>query len=467
MRKYIILTLVLACISAGGILWAYTDINGQQDDITIKETLEAGKAEATKGIKVSTRILDPTYRLSWDTDMFLDGSGEIKNDTAFCYDRNHEVKFHNVKEDKYQLVDKFNHDAAHFTRAELETGEGRAPGTPFPMKLMKDAYDASGGKSPFTWQCHLDDYMDYFPVEIYTDCLYYDHTMLNTDENINGGKNIDWTEYFHFSIPKDFPYLVQILENGGEDPVVFCMMASEKDDYYYRLNSDGFWDGEAMYLAVSGIEEVGSGDIFMDAPEDKRGIHLIPTVDHGRPFIDMDQAKLVYPTNPGAKIIDLAESPEGKTIYLLTLEGETLMADVIDKKSMTCRQKLQLSLNIKYPGAFTLSIPGDEWICYSFTSGTFVFLAKEQGNYRESIKNTIGGIFEEGYIDCAYDGERFAIAMTEWDSNVIETQLRVFDKDGCLYRGRFDYSNAHTYYDKEGYAYDYDKRVYVEFTDEI
>ena len=58
------------------------------------------------------------------------------------------------------------------------------------------------------------------------------------------------------------------------------------------------------------------------------------------------------------------------------------------------------------------------------------------------MADTVGGLFNGAYIDCDYNRDRLAIVTTEWDSDVIETQLRVFDKDGCLYRGRFDYSNA-------------------------
>jgi len=109
---------------------------------------------------------------------------------------------------------------------------------------------------------------------------------------------------------------------------------------------------------------------------------------------------------------------------------------------------------------------GEKGIFLLFEKGIFLFLDEVDGAYREVLVNTIGHPMETPYIDCDYDGERLVIALIDWESSVIESQLRVFDKSGCLYRGRFDYSHGQYYYDEE-HGPGYEKRVFVEFTDEI
>ncbi len=467
MRKYIILTLVLACISAGGILWAYTDINGQQDDITIKETIEAGKAEATKGIKVSTRILDPTYRLSWDTDMFLDGSGDIKSDTKFVYDRKHEIKFHNVKEDRYQVIDRFSYCNIAYMDLESHLEEDEPIGPDMSKDMLKKAIEAAGDKGKYVWNCNLDDYTSCLPIELYTECIYSDHVMLDTDSDADN-RFYSWTEYFQIPVPKDYAYQVEIDRESFDNDMTSVTTRERKDrDSLYEVNSDGFWDGEQLYLAISGVESIGTGRVFAECPAEKRGIHVFPTSTVPYPHLEFDQGKLVYPTDAGEKVINLTQSPDGKTIYLLTKDDNGLSVDIIDKDTYRCRQKVKLSTSFTHTTDFQFSQTGDNWVFYSLDGSEFVLLAEQDGVYNEAVANRAKNLFYVDYMGCDYDGERLAIAIMERDSNVIETQIRVFDKDGCLYRGRFDYSNAHTYYDKEGYAYDYDKRVYVEFTDEI
>ncbi|MBR3786124.1 MAG: hypothetical protein IKJ77_06950 [Firmicutes bacterium] len=465
MRKYILTTLVLACIAAGGILWAYGVINGQQDDIAIKETIEAGSSEATKGIKVSTKVLDPTYGLNWNTDMFLDGSGNLQSRTDFQYDRLHKESLHESAEDRHMVTERFCYDLAHLNKEDLESKEELIMGTLLPMELAKNAWLAAGDRKEFIWHGCLDDYMEYFPICIYTDCPSYDHPILNTTSDVHD-QRIDWSSYFQFPIPKDFPYQVKIRKDRVDGLSEFTMMTGNEDEASYAVDSDGFWDGDRLYLAVSTMEEVGSGEIFVECPDEKRGIHIFPTEGEPVYYIDFEKAEMVYPIASGIKVINLTQSEDGRTLYLLTKDQSGLTVDVIDKASMKCRQKLQLTESFAHTASYEVSKAGKDWVFYAFDR-KFVLITEQNGVYEEVMADTVGGLFNGAYIDCDYNGDRLAIVTTEWDSDVIETQLRVFDKDGCLYRGRFDYSNAQYYYDEKGGGYGYDKRVFVEFTDEI
>ncbi len=465
MRKYIIMALVLTCLSTGGILWAYIDINGQQDDITIKETIEAGKQSATKGIKVTAKVLDSQFRLNWNTDMYLDGSGKIKSQTDFIYDRNGEIRFHDIAEDRYQVTERFQYRTSHFSQDAIQNEKDEMLDTGIPAEMLKTAYDASGDKERFTWQGYLDDYTDYLPVDLYTDCPDSDHTMLDTDQDLESQFN-SWSSYFQLPVPKDYPYQIEINKNGFEDLIEIRMTATEADESYCTANSDGFWDGATLYLAISGMEESSSGDIFAECPDEKRGIHVFPTKTEPYPYLEFDQAEMVYPIPSGTKVINLTQSQDGKTLYLLTKKQEQLTVDIIDKKTYTCRQQLGLSKTSEYTSDFELSMVGEDWILYSLGRGEFVLLAENQGAYEEVMENCVGGLFLEGYEDCAYDGERLAVVTIDRDSVVVETTLFVFDKRGCLYRGCFDYDIARSSFTDDDSSYHYQKRVDIEFIDD-
>lgn len=470
MRKYIILALLLTCLSAGAIFWAYTGINAQQEDITIKETVEAGKAEAAEGLYITAEVQDRPYELSWKVDMHLNGSGRIKSKTDFSYDPNRNIKLHRLTEDRYFAVEEFCYDTAYFDVAELQAQTYLAPGTHMPMKVLKAAFDAAKDRKreeDFTWNCYLDDYMDYFPVSMYTECLYYDHTMLETHNDADG-ERIDWTNYFKIPVPKDFSYQVEIKKKEFNTRFTMKIPNSDYEDetVSYQLNSDGFWYGEAFYLAISGMEEAGSGEIFAECPAEQRGIHVFPTVGTSYTFLDFKKGEMVYPIPSGSKVIDLEQSQDGKTLYLLTKNQDALIVDIIDKETFVCRQKLQLSKSLEYTASFGVCKTGDNWVFYSFNRGEFALIAEEDGIYEEVIGNTIGHLFEDAYINCDYNGNRLAVVTTQWDSDAIEAQLRVFGKNGCLYRGRFDYSFSPPYYHEWAETdSEYDKRVYVEFTD--
>ena len=466
MRKYIILALILTCISAGSILWAHTDMDHRKDDITVKETVEAGKQDATEGVKISTKVQDNTYKLNWNTDLFLDGSGDIKSETEFIYDRNHEIKFHDVSEDHYVAVERFQYDVSHLSTNAFKKETGELLGTGIPIEMIRDAYAAAGDREVYTWKGCLDDYTDYLPVEIYTECPDYDHTMLDVDADLNSNYH-SWTNYFQMPVPKNFGYELKINKHGFEGLIEITKAASDVEESYYTADSDGFWDGENLYIAISGMEEEGSGEIFVECPDEKRGIHTFPTEMKPYPHLKFAQGELVYPIASGLKVIDLIQSQDEKTLYLLTKGDNGLCVDIIDKETMNCRQKVQLSKNFEHTADFQLSKVGEDWVLYSFGRGDFILLAEEKGIYEEVIENTVSGRFYESEMDCVYDGKRLAVVTIDDDSVVVETQLRIFDETGCVYRGRFDYDIARSPYDEESETSEYMKRVYVEFTDEI
>jgi len=467
MRKYILTTLVLACIAAGGILWAYGGINGQQDDIAIKETIEAGKTEATKGIKVTTKIQDPAYNLNWTTDLLLDGSKDIKTETEFTYDPQQKVKMFEDLSDTYYVMDKFSQHFIHLSSWDAEKDE--ILGTGLPMKLLEDAYKASGDEQSFAFDCHLDDYMDYLPVELDFNSYDYDKNRLQFTDDIYGNP-IDWTNYFQFPVPKKFLYQVSIDKEGHIEDAsmgISFMAVSENDGgFYYDVQSDGFWDGDNLYLAVNGIEETGTKEILSNVPAEKRGIHRIPTKTQQYTYLNLPKAKLVYQIEADAQVLCLRESEDGKTLFLITKNPDGLVMDVIDKETFRCKQKLDLNQKAQGKEFYMFRFAGEKGIFLLFEKGIFLFLDEVDGAYREVLVNTIGHPMETPYIDCDYDGERLVIALIDWESSVIESQLRVFDKSGCLYRGRFDYSHGQYYYDEE-HGPGYEKRVFVEFTDEI
>lgn len=467
MRKYIIIPLVLVCLATAGILWAYIDINSQQDDITVKETIEADKAEATKGIKVTTKIQDDMYRMNWTTNLFLTGNKDNKTEAEFTYDPQRKIRMFEDLSDTYYVMDKFSQHFIHLASWDAEKEEILDTG--IPMKLAEDAYQASGDEQNFVFDCYLDDYMDYLPVEPDLSSYDYGNNWVQLTDDIYGNP-IDWTSYFQFPVPEKFLYQVGIDKESriADTSIAISLMAVSENDggFYYDVCSDGFWDGKDLYLAVSGIEETGTKKILSSIPAGKRGIHRIPTKSQQYTYLELSKGQLVYQIDADELVLRLRESEDGKTLFLLTKSSDGLALHVIDKETFQRRQKLDLNQKVNGKEFYLLKFAGEKGIFLLFERGVFLFLDEENGEYKEVLTNTIGHPGEAPYIDCDYDGERLAIAFIDWESNVIETQLHVFDKDGSLYSGRFDYSHAQYYYDEE-YGSGYEKRVFVEFTDEI
>ena len=466
MRKYIIISLVLVCLASAGLLWAFADINGQQDDITVKETSEGGKVEATKGIKVTTKIQDERYKLNWTTDMYLAGTKDIKTETQFTYDRQGDIKLLDDITTKYCLMDSFSQHFIHLSTWDEEKAE--VLGTGLPMKLAKDAYDASGDEEEYQFYCNLDDYMDYLPITLDIKDDPYVMSRINLSYDIDH-KLLDWTHYFRFPIPEDFSYMVDVQKPARlvDHEISLDFMAVSDKSFYYEVKSDGVWDGENLYLAVSGIENVADGNILSNLPPDKKGIHVFPTKAQQNVYLDLAQGKRVYQIDQDAQVLCLRESENGDTLYLVTESPDGVMLEVVDKKTFACIQMLPLNQKVAGKEFNQFRFAGDHGIFLLFERGVFLLIEEKDGVYEEALTGNIGHIIEESCIDCDYDGERLVIAMIDWESNVIESQVRVFDKTGCLYRGRYDYTNSQYYYDEDDGGWGYEKRVYVEFTDEI
>ena len=464
MRKYIILTLLLACISVGGILWAYIEINGQQDDILVTEMVEAGKKEFAAGIKINTKVLDEEYNLYWNTDMDFDAAGTMGSKTDFVYDRYEDpVEIYQDLEDYYYLSDTFNFHSASYTGLDLKTTTADELGG-MPVALIQEAVDEAKEERSATIVRDLDDYMESLPMRL--DFSSYEDDANRFEASYAADGRPDWTSYLQYPVPQNFTYEISVETASSGELTHLAIEHAKSEEVWYETNSKGTEDGENLYLAVSAIVDGENGKIISDCPAEKKGIHRIPIVkeEYGS-FLDLEQGRVVYPIEAEEQVADLRLSEDGTDIILITKSDYQYTLHVIDKNTMKAKQKQALMRLQESDESIRYSVFRDGWIFLFYEDGGFLLLEEKDGIYRQTIYGSVDGWYYKSGLDCDYDGTRLAIVTLDDEATVIEPVLWIFDKDGCLYKGRYQHTMGPYLNEEDEDSWNYLKRVYVEFTD--
>lgn len=340
MRKYIVLTALLAVISVAGLFFAYSQINPQKDDVTVTETVLAGDRTKAEGIELAVEVQSGRRNMYWTTVSRILEKG-LETQTYFSHQKGEQTLYMTNKNYMRKLDDsiKLEHDITYGGSGVGEGGsinlESTAKDYRIPYAMALDAANATPAGKSKTSILYLKDYNENFPLVF---SYNRSHRIFSSDASL-----VDYS-YFKMPAPDNMFYAVEI-EKGPKDEIRYLGSAPVDDDNNYTVDSDGVIVGETLYMAIS---SVSAGPHYPDkivadiAPE-QRGIHAIPLKENGEMRnIDLEHAKTVFRLDDHERVIRMVYREEEKAFHLYTEDDGKLWFSVVDKGTMTRKQKLYL-----------------------------------------------------------------------------------------------------------------------------
>ncbi len=443
MRKYGILAGVLLTLALLLIVTTHIDTNKMADDVTVTETVLSGDRNAAIDTQLAVEIQSTGYALYWKIQtQILDN--RLKTVTAFA--NNNPKKISDMagassKVDRITLESDVTYAGFGSDGTINLKHEAKKLGIPYEMAL--DAAKATPAGKEQTTLLHLNDYNAVFPLAL--SCNPKKHRIFNS-----GAGLLDYS-YFQMPAPVGMFYAVEIGKNAKGD-VNYVGSAPAERNINYTIDADGVIVGDTLYMAISSIS-AGTyypEKIVSDIAPEQRGIHAIPLKENGEMRnVDLDHAKTVFRLDEDERVIRMVYREEEDAFHLYTEDTGKLWFSVIDRETMTRKQKLYLMdkhhplLRTYFDNGF-----GDDYSVILDGKGNFVLTA----NGENPIKGNIMTLdLMENFVDCMrmetlawdYDGTRLAVAAVQLQSDEVRHSgclLQIFDKTGLQYAGLYENS---------------------------
>lgn len=443
MRKYVILTLMLFILSGGVLIFAHSSINSQKDDITVTETVLIGDRTKAEGIELAVEVQSGHHNMYWTTISKILETG-LETQSQFSRQKGEQTLYMTNEGYMYKQDDsiKLDHDMAYGGSGVDEGGSINLKSTAqdyrIPYAMALDAANATPSGKAKTSILYLKDYNENFPLIF---CYNRSHRIFSSDASL-----IDYS-YFKMPAPDNMFYAVEI-EKGTKGELRYFGSAPVDDDNNYTVDSDGVIVGNILYLAIS---SVSSGShypekIVADISPEQRGIHAIPLKENGEMRnIDLDHAKTVFHLDDHERVIRMVYREEENAFHLYTEDDGKLWFSVVDKDTMTRKQKLYI-MDKAHPLLRTYW--GKDYSVILDGKGNFVLTAKEENLISGNIMTLA---LMEHYVDSMrmetlawdFDGTRLVVAAVQLQSDEVRDSgclLQVFEEDGLHYAGLYENS---------------------------
>ena len=273
MKKTIFLTLTLLIIAVCGISFAAGQIKALGNNVTIKETVLAGDKTAAEGITVTTktkyREITSHKDIFWETDYTIgnpDEGNRIKSQVKV--EKREEYRDDTVR--TYLNMDDFyaggywtGYGDASYEDATVYAGfEGTIP-----RKMIDDIIKRTPAGGVYEDQIKMNAYVDFYPVELYGDCL-------NGDEIVEIAHAND-IAYFQIPVP-DID--VRLIKAEKDEQGNLTEMRIESMYRFLLKGSAVAFDNHA-YLMLSDMHYWSEDDGIENSyplPEGYSGIHCVP-----------------------------------------------------------------------------------------------------------------------------------------------------------------------------------------------
>jgi len=443
MRKYAILAGVLLALALLLIIATHIDTNKMADDVTVTETVLAGDRDKAVDTMMAVEVQSMGYALYWKIQTKILDSG-LETITAFA----------NNDRDK---ISDFSGEAYKADRITLESDvtyagfgsdgtidleyEAKRLGIPYEMALAAAKATPAGKEQ--TTLLHLNDYAAIFPMTLI--CNPKKHRIFNSGSDL-----IDYS-YFQMPAPAGMFYAVEIGKNAKGD-VNYVGSAPAEDTKNYTVDADGVIVGDTLYMAISSIS-AGTyypEKIVSDIAPEQRGIHAIPLKENGEMrSVDLDHAKTVFRLDENERVIRMVYREEEDAFHLYTEDAGKLWFSVVDRETMTRKQKLYLMdkhhplIRTYFDNGFT-----NDYSVILDGKGNFVLTAKGENPIKGNIMTLD---LMENFVECMrmetlawnYDGTRLAVAAVQLQSDEVRHSgclLQIFDKTGLQYAGLYENS---------------------------
>jgi len=411
MKKRLAITIILVLLASAGLVAAHllTSSNGQ--DVKISETTLAGSFDAAKGVQVTTEVqTDYTEPyMIWTTKTLLDQ--EIQVESQMRQDKRLSGEYHRFSMDVL-LTSGMSTYSGRYENDE----ENYFSYIPSTIITSLDKQTEAGETNEVTFNLH--DYLDETQMDYVIDS--YDPNRNNVHElDIMEGDENYFRNCFTVDVPDEYLVTVSVTKNDNGEINKIC----HQTDQLTSTSHAARVTDENLYLAINGYTY--DGQFFPLKDQTYSGILQIPL--HLRQM-QVREMKKIYSLPAGVFIEDLRLSQDGSALLLLTTENHAAYLSVIDKATMTQKQKIRLPFE-SYPGEdsiVTVNVRENSYSAVHYDGG-YVVLSSQGGTY----EHVASGQFQwkapnDQYSDLSFLDSSFTLSS---DGQTVVASALVFNKD--------------------------------------
>lgn len=433
MKKYLVLLPLLLAAAVGTLAAGHCWLNSARDQVEITEYTLKGDPEAA-GVALTYRAEDQNRHLFWET-TFSPGYAD-EAETAFEFSDT--SRSYPGRVSWYSNVGVYTFASSGMGMSGIFPQDMREEDDPTtPVRAVLDVAGRTPDGEERTEIVRLADYYEYYPIvlDIYSQHK-FDH--INTFEN-------GWLrEYFRLKVPEEKQMEITLQKDSGGN-IVDVWANNQDEDDWDDLYYDGVVTDNGIYLIAYSCTNEGPDD-RLQCP-DGPGVHFIPAIDPEQDNLDgwwdYSKIQLLYPTGDAVPLY-LSAGPDETKLLLYTQEGEKLFLTILDANTGEVLQKLEL---MEYDADFGLTRLEQDNLIYIRQDGEFCLVA-EEGGYYEIVLTGMPDpdfvLYDTELTKVAWDGKRMAVVTASsycsfYHSMDHSIRLGVWDADGLLYLGAYDY----------------------------
>lgn len=442
MKKGLVLVAIAGILVFSGLIYGINMILEQSDDVQVSCEVLKGDAAAAEGIsfRIGNQLQEGLY---WDSYITL-------------HEKTEDIEMHTVFEDKWkQRSDNVNYFGSSlydeivsiYSANDYVVWNGgiidfsaisHHSTVLFTQEEMEAIAERTQPGETYTEEIPLNNYMTYYDVDM--------STHLSAGSYYVVGDMYDRVKnFFEIQVPDSHMYKISITKDkDGRIVQVGCGSES------LAFKECGVQTSDGLYFGFYGVKEERVEDLTMGSGN---GIFRIPLKTAEKESDSGDNSETVIYYNQLANVFPLPEKDcypleiltdeAEENLFLLTSENKKAVLRIIDKETMTEKQKLELmDFNgiLGHNGYEQQMDLHDEGIVIIINDNSFCFVTKKDGIYKKQIVTNLGeglGQSNEYLYDLAYQNDKLILLVAKsqiWNS---EVYLHVLSEKGIEYTGLF------------------------------
>lgn len=396
MKRSLITWLLIAAAALIGIIAAGFWINGQQDDITIKETVLYGNKATAEGVEFTYKNAW-RQKLNWTTDYTIGEKPHIRSTFKLAH-----------------LNKRYSGEAVQFTANSKLNGNVTRPSGIYMRnhtlgkKLLEDTASRTKPGETHMERVLLKDYFDTIPLEAFITGQLSSGSTINSIADKN-----DRDVYFRIDVPDDMTVEISLTKDKKGNITEYEILdfldftgisSATKEGVYLAVSRATYLSAEPGKIKRMGYAELGETS---DLPLGKyNGVHYIPFIgdDNLKNSLvpDWKHAKRSFAGTKESRFIALSESPDARDLFILSAQGKKLFLTVMDKGTSAEKQTLRLYDKGEYTEN-AIFLYDENAVLVLGSDHTFSLLTKEDGKYRRSFAGALGKYMPDAYLSSFED----------------------------------------------------------------
>lgn len=462
MKKAMVLAILLPVLLLCGMGYAVAQLNGQEDEVVLTETVLYGDVEETWGLtaQISTTLYDYLY---WDTTHHFDQVSRTETESRFYPVRNAQIS----PPDYYiELWDGLHGGMSasgrwdELEKADLEEVSG------LELAYWELAQKTRPGEKQSA-TIRMKDYYDYYPVRVevhlqnafYTDwdferALYPDpRATYSNEEEMEMLRTLyrDFEQFFRIPVLDTEEKEIHLERDEDGNICSWGYSGTEEGDRY-NLYSMRTTAEDTCYLAIS--NRSGNGAL-MDTSHipGGYGVYAIPYTPTGdrnvESIVHSDRLAMVYPLEERESVCWMQVTEDQQRLVLLTEDGESFTLRVIRREDMATLQELRYPAGEEPVEISSIFWEEDHMLLRLSGDVLVLFTLLDDGTYKQvfSVEADPTGVLGIplwiNQTVTAWNGEKLAVLMEDnsryedGDATYCGVELAVYDESGLLYYGEY------------------------------